>query len=257
MDAAATHPPLRHSLLLPYWAVLQMDVWQTLRSWVFRVWVLAGALLGFGYLLHRAAIHYQAGILQSSAAFMTEVLQFSLLIGSTLVILLTAGTISSERGILADSVLSRGISRYEYFLAKWHSRLLTTLASYWFLAGGLLLASCFLLQFDLSIVGCLVGFVIVSAVLAMVTSLGVAMSTLCNSTVLAVAVLWMVLYGTGLGLALLGFGQLNPLRLHRLMALLVQGQYELGPQLELVGWCALISVAAAMVGLLHFARRDV
>ncbi len=257
MDASLVHPPLRHSLLLPYWAVLQMDAWQTLRSWVFRVWVLAGAVLGFGYLLHRVAIHYQAGILQSSAAFMSEVLQFSLLIGPTLVILLTAGTISSERGILADSVLSRGISRYEYFLAKWHSRLLTTLASYWFLAGSLLAGSCFLLQFDLSVFGCLLGFVIVSAVLAMVASCGVAMSSLCNSTVLAVAVLWMSLYGTGLGLALLGFGQLNPLRLHRLMALLVQGQFEFGPQLELIGWCAVISVLAAVVGLVHFARRDV
>lgn len=257
MDASVAHPPLRHHLLLPYWAVLQMDAWQTLRSWVFRAWVLAGASLGFGYLLHRTAIHYQAGILQSAAGFMAEILQFSLLIGSSLVILLTAGAISSERGILADSILSRGISRYEYFLAKWHSRLLTTLGSYWCIAGGLLLASCFLLQFDLSLVGCLIGLVLVSAVLAMVVSFGVAFSTLCNSTVLAVAVLWMSLYGTGLGLALLGFGQLNPLRLHRLMPLLVQGQFELQPQMELIGWCALISVLAALVGLIHFARRDV
>jgi len=257
MDAAVAAPPLRYNRWLPYWAVLQMDMRQTLRSWVFRVWVLAAVLLSFGYLLHRAAIHYQAGILQSASGFMTELLQFSLLVGASLVILLTSGTISGERGILADSVLSRGISRYQYFLGKWHSRLITTLGSYLLIGALVLAASCFLLQFDVSLTGCALAFLVVAAVLAVVASCGVAISTLCNSSALGIAILWMGLYGTGLGLALLGFGQLNPMRLVRLMPLLVQGQYELQAQAELIGWCALASLVAGTVGIIHFARRDV
>lgn len=257
MDAAPAIPPLRYNRWLPYWAVLQMDLRQTLRSWVFRVWLLAALVLSVGYLLHRAAIHYQAGILQSSASLMTELLQFSLLVGSSLVIILTAGTISAERGIMADSVLSRGISRYQYFLGKWHSRLVTTLGSF-ILVGLLVLAtSCFLLEFDLSIIGSLIGLAIVAAILGIVVSCGVTMSSLCNSTPLGIAILWMGLYGIGVALALLGYGQLNPMRLLNLLPALVQGKYDAQVQAELIGWCALASVIAALVGLINFSRRDV
>jgi hypothetical protein len=224
---------------------------------VFRVWLLAAVILSFGYLLHRTAIHYQAGILQSASGFMAELLQFSLLVGSSLVILLTAGTISADRGIMADSVLSRGISRYQYFLGKWHSRLITTLGSFLLIGLLVLLASCFLLQFDLSIVGTLLAFLLVAAVLALVVSCGVTMSSLCNSTALGIAILGMGLYGIGVGLALLGYGQLNPMRLLRLIPTLIQGQFDAAAQAELVGWCALASVLAALVGIIHFARRDV
>jgi len=257
MDQPKVQPAFRYNPLLPYWAVLQMDAWQTLHSWLFRVCLLAAVLAGFGYLLHRVAIHYQAGILQSAALFMTQMLQFSLLVGSSLVVFLTAGTISGERGQMADSVLSRGISRYEYFLAKWHSRVLSTVGSFLAVAAALMLASCFLLQFDLSVPGCLIGLLVVAAVLAVVASLGVTASALCNSTVLAVASVWMLLYGTGLGLALLGFGQLNPLRLYRLIPLLIQGQYHLAAQMELIGWCLLACVGIAVAGLVPFGRRDV
>ena len=56
----------------------------------------------------------------------------------------TAGSITSERGTLADSVLSRGISRYQYFHGKLHSRLLIVLGTYFAmclvaLGGGLVL----------------------------------------------------------------------------------------------------------------------
>jgi len=41
------------------------------------------------------------------------------------------------------------------------------------------------------------------------------------------------------------------------MPLLVQGQYEPQAQAELIGWCALASLVAGTVGIIHFARRDV
>ena len=44
MDAAAAAIPFRFNRVLPYWAVLQADVHQTLRSWVYRTWVLVSVL---------------------------------------------------------------------------------------------------------------------------------------------------------------------------------------------------------------------
>jgi hypothetical protein len=234
-----------------------MDLRQTLRSWVFRVWVLAAVLVSVGYLLHRTAIHHQAGIIQSAASLMGEMLQAALLVGTTLVIVLTAGAISSERGIMADSVLSRGISRYQYFMGKWHARLVTILGS--FLGVGLLTlaGSMFLLQSDVSVLGSLLALIVVAAVLAIVVSCGVTVSSLCHSTVLGIVILWMILYGVGVGLYVLQVGPFNPARLVRILPALLRGQYDLEAQAVLIGWCLLISTGAALVGLVHFSRCDV
>ena len=43
MEATVEKKPVAINRWLPYWAVFQYDVGQTLRSWVYRVWVLAVA----------------------------------------------------------------------------------------------------------------------------------------------------------------------------------------------------------------------
>ena len=257
MDLPGPIKPLKINRWLPYWAVFQMDVRQTLRSWVFRLWIAAGILLSFGYLLHRAAIHHQAGLLQSAASLSTELLQFSIVVGTSLVVVLTAGCISSERGTVADSVLSRGISRYQYFIGKWHARLCTVLGSFVGITVATMLTGCFLLEMDMSIRGSLLALALVAAFLAVVVSAAVSASAICDSTVLGIAVLWMVLYGVGVALAILGYGQLNPVRLLRLVPALVHGEYDLHALARLFGWLALASLASAVVGLIYFARRDV
>jgi hypothetical protein len=234
-----------------------MDIRQTLRSWSYRLWIVAALLLSIGYLLHRAAIHHQAGIMQNASVLMAEVLQFTLLIGTTLIIMLTAGTISSERGTLADSVLSRGISRYSYFMGKWHARVFTFVGSFLFIGGLALVASVTLLHGDLSFVGSLLALLLVAAVLTIVISCGVTVSSMCNSTVLGIAVLWMSLYGVGVTLALLEYGMLNPAQLLKIIPVMLKGDYDLEFQATLVGYCLAISAGAAFLGMIIFARRDV
>ena len=43
MDATASTRPV-YNRWLPYWAVYQADVQQTLRSWVYRVWVVVSVM---------------------------------------------------------------------------------------------------------------------------------------------------------------------------------------------------------------------
>ncbi len=249
---------LRINRWLPYWAVFQMDVRQTTRSWLFRIWLLAAAALSIGYLLHRAAIHYQAGMLQYASSMMGEVLQFALLVGTTLVIILTAGAISADRGTMADSVLSRGISRYQYFMGKWHSRLATILGSFLILASVGLIGSAFLLRSDLAVGGSLIALILVASILAVIVSCGVTVSAVSNSTVRGIAILWMAIYGVGALLWMLDARTpFNPLRLLRIIPALLRGEYHLDTQVRLIGWCLAASVAAAAVGLVHFSRRDV
>jgi hypothetical protein len=258
MDAAApakTAPPVKR--WLPYWAVLQADLRQTLQGWVYRVWVLTSLLGAGGYLLYRYGVDREAGIVQPASGFVCDLLRWSVLGSMALVIALAGGCICGERGILADSVLSRGISRYQYFLGKWHSRLAVVLGTFLTLglvtlAGGLLF-----LHEDVSLVGYLVALATVLAVLAAVTSCGVTVSAVANSTVLAVAVLWLVLYGAGFALTLLPSRYPTPDYALRNLPAILKGHYDLTMLGRLVAWSLGGSVVSALFGLVYFARRDV
>jgi ABC-type transport system involved in multi-copper enzyme maturation permease subunit len=257
MEATAAKKPVTIHRWLPYWAVFQADLHQTVRSWVYRFWVLAMVLTTVGYLLYRYGVYREAGIVQPASNVVSELLRWTLVGSVTLIVALTASSISGERGTMADSVLSRGISRYQYFLGKWHARLFSILTTY-FVMGVLLLTSClFLLHEDLDYGGCFMALVTVGAVLAAIISLGVSVSAMVNSTAVGVAALWIVIYGGGFALSQLPQTVPSPDRsLHNLTHIL-QGKYNATALCQLMGWSGLFSCAAAVVGLGYFARRDV
>ena len=130
MEAPAAVKAIHIKRWLPYWAVYQADLSQTLRSWAYRASVLIALSAAVGYLLYRVGVYREAGIIQPASNLISELLRWSVLGGVALVIVVTGGSISSERGILADSVLSRGISRYQYFLGKLHARLTTVAGTF-------------------------------------------------------------------------------------------------------------------------------
>jgi ABC-type transport system involved in multi-copper enzyme maturation permease subunit len=249
LDAPTATKPVRINRWLPYWAVFQNDVRQTLASWVYRTWVLVSVLAGGGYLLYRWGVKEETGVIQSASLLVSDLLRWTVLGSVTLIILLTVGSICSERGSMADSVLSRGISRYQYFLGKLHARLVTVLGTYLLMGAAALVAAFFLLHEDLDWRGSLVALLNVGALLATVVTCGVAVSAIVNSTLLGSAVLWILVYGTGFALSL--HRSLNTLP-HML-----RGFYDITSQAHVVGWSALVSAVAALVGMVYFARRDV
>jgi ABC-type transport system involved in multi-copper enzyme maturation permease subunit len=189
---------------------------------------------------------------------MSELLHWTVLGSVTLIIILTGGSISSERGTLADSVLSRGISRHQYFLGKWHARLAAILGTY-FLLGGLVLAGSFLLLHDeeLSISGSVAALCTVAALLAIVITCGVTISAVSNSTVLGIGALWMVLYGTGFLLSLLPAKYPSPDKALRTLPNMLRGLYDGDTVLRLIVGAALVSLFIASLGMFFFSRRDV
>jgi hypothetical protein len=257
MEAAAEKKPVRFNRWLPYWAVFQADVHQTLNSWIYRVWVLVTLLAAVGYLLYRLGPYREAGIVQPASEYLSALLRWTVLGSISLIVVLAAGSISAERGTMADSVLSRGISRYQYFLGKWHARLVTVLATYLVLSAAALACSLFLLHEDLSLMGCLVGLVTVAVLLGTVITCGVTVSAMVNSTLLGVAVLWLVLYGGGFALTLLPGRLPSPDRALQCLPHILRGHYSLDSLGELVGWALAASLVTAVIGMLTFARRDV
>jgi ABC-2 type transport system permease protein len=262
MNSVAAAPAetkrIRINRLLPYLAVFQADVRQTLRSWVYRTWLLLSFLVAFGYLLYRFGAYQESSILPSASRLMSDLLRWSTLGSITLIIILTAGSISAELGTLADSVLSRGISRYQYFLGKWHARLATVLTTFLLLGLLVMAGSVFLLRDqDISLLGSLVALGTVASLLVVVITCGVAVSALCGSTVLGIAAVWLVLYGVSFLLTLMPATWPSPDRILAKLPETLCGRYDPVAIKQLVIICLGSSLVVALVGMIGFSRRDV
>jgi hypothetical protein len=257
MDTTALIAKPKINRWLPYWAVLQSDLRQTIHGWVYRVWVLATLLAAIGFLLYRVGVDREAGIMQSASTFISDLLRWSVVGSIAPIIVLAGGCISSERGIMADSVLSRGISRYQYFLGKWHARLVTVVGTYLVFGLIAITGSFFFLHEDIKILGSLIALVTVIVLLAGVTTCGVTASAMCNSTVMGVAILWMVLYGVGFGLSLLPVRYPTPDYVLTNLPNILRGLYNFAQLGRLILWTVAGSILVALVGMCYFSRRDV
>lgn len=158
---------------------------------------------------------------------------------------------------MADSILSRGISRFQYFLGKWHARLVTVLTTFFVLGAAALVSSHFLLHEDLSLMGSLAALLMVGALLGVVSTCGVTVSAITNSTVVGIAALWVAVYGSGLVLSFLTRSTPSPTWLLQVLPNVLHGQFSWYTVGRLAGWSALASGGAALVGMAYFSRRDV
>jgi hypothetical protein len=188
---------------------------------------------------------------------MADLLRWTLLGSVSLIVVICAGAISSERGTMADSILSRGISRYQYFLGKLHSRLMTIVLTFWILSGIVLFASVCLLHEDLTWHGSVFALTAISFILMAIITCGITVSAMFNSTLLGLALLWIALYGGGFALTLLPESSTSPIRLMKNLPNMLQGHYDLQVLLYLGLWCATISIISALFGLFFFAQRDI
>ncbi len=259
MDAPqATTANVRINRLLPYWAVFQADLKQTFHGWLYRVWVLLSFGASLGYLLYRFGAKQVSGMQQPAPEMVGDILHWVVFGSITLIIALTAGAICAERGTMADAVLSRGISRYQYFLGKLHARLLLVLGTYFVMAvlalvGGL----CLLHGEALTLHGSLVAIVTVAAVLVIVITCGVSVSAVSSNTVVSIAVVWLSLYGLGFLLSLLPAHYPSPDRALQRLPDILRGFYNTQAVYQLVFGSLGASFTISLVGMFLFSRRDV
>jgi ABC-2 type transport system permease protein len=254
MDAQAT---IRFNRFLPYWAVLQTDLRQTVRSWVYRLWVLMSVLAAAGFLLYKVGIHREAGMVQTASMQSEHLLRGLVVGGLGLVALLAVSSISSERASVADAVLSRGISRHQYFLAKWHARLVIVVMTFAILSGGILALYHFLFDADLTPLGGAVAVLMVSMVLMVVISWGVTIGALSNGTVIGITLFWFLLYGGIVLLSLLPEPYPTPDRMLGRLHFVLRGEYDPGVVTQIAIVTTLLSSVAAIIGTLGFSRKDV
>jgi hypothetical protein len=208
-------------------------------------------------MLYKAGLQREAGIVHSASVHSGDLLR-GLIAGSLgLVALLAVSGIAAERSTVADAVLCRGISRHQYFLAKWHARLAIILMTFAGLAGVVLLVHHFVLDPDLTLVGGATAVLLVASALMVLVSLGVTIGALAPGTVMGITLLWVLLYGGFTVLEFLPESYPTPERILSRLKFVLRGEYDGGllPRFALAS-CG-ISVAAAIVGLIGFSRKDV
>lgn len=259
MDAPApTPPPFKVNHFLPYAAVFSADLRAMLRSWIYRLWALLSISAVAGYLLYRFGAKDVGGMVQPAPELIHDLITWIIWGSLTLIIVLTASAISGERDTFADAVLCRGISRSQYFLGKWHSRLVLVLGTYFALTCATLLAAVVMLHSEtLSITGCFAAMAVVGAILAMIVTCSVTVSALSNTTVIAITLVWMALYGVGFLMSLLPHEYPSPDRALQNLPMILRGQYDWHAISRIASGALSVSLLMAVIGMFGFSRRDV
>jgi putative exporter of polyketide antibiotics len=255
----ATAPPrVRINRFLPYWAVFQADFKTTFNSWLYRVWVVLTIGVAIGYLLYRFGAKQVSGMIQPAQDTVGDLMHWIVYGSLTLVIALTAGAICSERGTMADSVLSRGISRYQYFLGKLHARLVLVLSTYFVKSTFAIGMAYYMLHSEaMTISGCLVAMLVVASLLVFVVTFGVSVSAMSTNTLVSIAIVWMILYGGGFILSQLPGALPSPERALHALPNVLRGWYDWDILSRLMLTSLGLSAAMGFVGMICFSRRDV
>lgn len=256
MDQAKA-APVRYLRWLPYVAVFQTDLRQTPKNWVWRIWVTTAIVAAVLYLTYRFAVSREAGIVQTMNSVVGNLLHWTSLATVTLVVAFTSAAIANERGSLADSILCRGISRYQYFFAKLHSRLVSVLGTYLVIAGGVLAVAAFGFPGLVTPTGCVAALAALGALLGAIVCCGVTTSALCGSTVMSVTVLWVALYALGFALTFMPAGYLTPDRLIDTLPQMLKGSFHRDEFWTMIYAALVGSGVVTLIGALGFSRADV
>lgn len=153
--------------------ILRYDFQQLSQSWVSRIWIIVLTIPAI-FLIFLA--NYKNEFASETMAFYTATV---LMPASGLAIaVLSASSINGESGIIADSILSRAITRSEYVCAKILSRMGFILVTYSIV---IVPFSYFILRYgvnDTADSSVFMGWIIVGAILTAVAAFGILMSVL-------------------------------------------------------------------------------
>jgi len=229
-------------------AVLQADLIDLTHSWVMRIWLL---LMGFLVVVTVANALSEG----APAEALSGLIGSFPLIWSIPIIIVSSGAVSSEAGVVADSILSKAITRYEYILAKMASRLIANIGLYLVIVAP---AAYIILQNveGLDGNGIIWAILTIGMFIALVTNLAVAFSTLFNRTLVAMIVTWVLWYAAGGIFSLLQSDYLSPIRIIENLPDVLQGTYQTSDQLRILAGFGIPALVVVLAASLYFARKD-
>lgn len=200
--------------MMPYMAILQHDLKTLWNSRLVRLWLGATVLLTL-VLVGSNWSNFMDGTLISSLLFPYLVFPWFFV-----VVVLGVAPVSGTRAeTLADGILCRPVSRFEYLLASWSARVVLVLSVYLLVTIPaivlVMLAKRPVPEDTVTVYGIITALFIVGLVLSFLVSLGFLTGTLLRKPLLAVVVLIFIWYPIGLILSVFSLEEFSPISLSR------------------------------------------
>ena len=200
--------------MMPYMAILQHDMKTLWASRLVRLWLGATALLTL-LLVGSNWSNFRDGTLIASLLFPYLVFPWFFV-----VVVLGVTPVSGSRAeTLADGILCRPVSRFEYLLATWSARVVLVLSVYLVVTVPaivlVILAKRPVPEDTVTVYGIVTALGVVGLVLTFLVSLGFLTGTLLRKPLLAVVVLIFVWYPIGLILSVFSLEEFSPISLNR------------------------------------------
>jgi ABC-type transport system involved in multi-copper enzyme maturation permease subunit len=200
--------------MMPYLAIVQHDMKTLWSSRLVRLWLGATALLTL-VLVGSNWSNFQDGTLIASLLFPYLVFPWFFVV----VVLGITPVSGSQTETLADGILSRPISRFEYLLATWSARVVLVLGVFLVVIIPaivlVMLAKRPVPDDTVTVYGIITSLGVVGLVLTFLVSLGFLTGTLLRKPLLAVVVLIFVWYPIGLVLSVFSLEEFSPISLNR------------------------------------------
>lgn len=249
MDSSDPTTP-RPNRFLPFYGVLAADLSAMAHSWLVRIWLAVSAFMALGAIAEAAKKGTEVQRL------VPELLKVHLVVWSTMVIVLSAA-LPAERGPTADSILSRGVTRYAYLLGKYLSRLLTVVVVSVAVLAPAVFFSKLHLKGTCSTSGAMVGLLHLLLAYALLLSIGFVLGLFFQTQFYAIPVTWAFAYFSGAIASGLKLRHLSPHGLIVRFRTLATGLPGDPPDWQIAGELLLPTVVLLLIGCVWFSRRDV
>lgn len=239
-----------YSNWMPFVALIQADMTLMLRSWIVRIWV--------GLTVIQVLITFPASleVNQTASQALTEVLTAYPFIWSAFIIFISVGAVSSEAGVVADSILSKSVRRWQYIVARLLTRVLTVLLIF----AAVVVPAIFLyannMTNDLDTAGVMWGMSAMALLLTLTTALSITFSTIFNRTMVALVVMIVFWYFSSGLFAVLELEWLSSAELIIHMPETLQGERDTDILMQIVAAFGGLSLLTMLITISYFGNKD-
>lgn len=235
-----------------YLALLRIDLEQLWRSWLVRGWVLLLVLPALFLVVVAANEHESAS--ETLAAYITAVLAP---LSWLAISILSASAVNSESHVIADSFLSRSVTRSTYIWAKITSRLCVFLTVYFVVTIPLSYLMTRYAIGDTSTEGIVGGLLMVSTLFVFLATFGIALSTIFRNVQFAIVSVLLVALLSGMALQFLGLNWMSATAVLSELPETFRGETPVWEQVRVLFAFSALAIAMTMTGVWHFRRKDI
>ena len=207
--------------MLPFLAILRHDIRASLASWTVRLWLVGTVLLTM-FLMMANWGNFQTAPMIASLLFPYLVFPWFLVV----IVLGVTSVSGAQAETLADGILSRPVTRYEYLLASWLARLLVVLSVYLVV----IVPTVWLLKFwerpvrsdSVTLYGIAAAMTVVGLVMTFQVSIAFLLGTVLRRPILALVLLIFLWYPVNSVLHAFQLEQFSPISLSQAMPTLLR-----------------------------------